>query len=388
MSINNKNTFNLINNDVISNGNDNENNNNTSNINGKNEIIINFSKKLSGPKKHQPICANYNKSEKKNVFVRHGSGDGTPILVSRSPGRLTSKSKLEGFYSFVPLEKNNKKKVDNNKNKTKDKILVSHHDHINNKNKFSDKYQYKNSKCKNEEENEIYSEYSSNTNTNANNRRTSFCINKVVKRMKTLSKEAFQSNSKKMKINSSKVVTNNLTEESNFQRNKKIEDRHSNNNLLYSTNNIIINNSSNSYDNKTKKELQEFINNQLKNNKPNFSRINMNGYGIQYLCSYLHKNPKSIYKEIKLLGCNLNDDDLFMLIRTLLDHDTGLLVLNLSSNKITDDSASNIMEFLKECKTLKGLSLYNNMIGNNLKEKLKGYAKLERKNLDNVQLYI
>ena len=114
----------------------------------------------------------------------------------------------------------------------------------------------------------------------------------------------------------------------------------------------------------------------------------MNGYGIQYLCSYLHKNPKSIYKEIKLLGCNLNDDDLFMLIRTLLDHDTGLLVLNLSSNKITDDSASNIMEFLKECKTLKGLSLYNNMIGNNLKEKLKGYAKIERKNLDNVQLYI
>ena len=149
-----------------------------------------------------------------------------------------------------------------------------------------------------------------------------------------------------------------------------------------------MNNNNNSYDNKTKKELQEFINNQLKNNKPNFSRINMNGYGIQYLCSYLHKNPKSNYKEIKLLGCNLNDDDLFMLTRTLLDHDTGLLVLNLSSNKITDESESNIMDFMKDCKTLKGLSLYNNMIGNGLKEKLKGYSKLERKNLDKVQLYI
>ena len=114
----------------------------------------------------------------------------------------------------------------------------------------------------------------------------------------------------------------------------------------------------------------------------------MNGYGAQYLCSYLHKNPKNNYKELKLLGCNLNDDDLFMLTRTILDHDTGLLVLNLSSNKITDDSASNILDILKDCKSLKGLSLYNNLIGNVLKEKLKEYAKLGRENLDTVQLYI
>lgn len=114
----------------------------------------------------------------------------------------------------------------------------------------------------------------------------------------------------------------------------------------------------------------------------------MNGYGMQYLCSYLHKNPKINYKEIKLLGCNLNDDDLFILTRTLLDHEIGLLVLNLSSNKITDDSASNILDLLKDCKSLKGLSLYNNLIGSILKEKLKEYAKLGRSNFENVQLYI
>ena len=114
----------------------------------------------------------------------------------------------------------------------------------------------------------------------------------------------------------------------------------------------------------------------------------MNGYGTQYLCSYLHKNPKKNFKEIKLLGCNLNDDDLFILTRTLLDHDIGLLVLNLSSNKITDDSASNILDILKDCKSLKGLSLYNNMISDILKEKLKEYAKLGRKNFEMVQLYI
>ena len=41
-------------------GNDIENNNTR-----KNEVIINYSKRSSGSKKNQPICVNYNKSEKK-----------------------------------------------------------------------------------------------------------------------------------------------------------------------------------------------------------------------------------------------------------------------------------------------------------------------------------
>ena len=378
----NKNSFNLINNDSNDIGNDIENNNN---ILGKNEIIINFSKR-SGSKKNQPICANYHQTDKKNVFFKNGAGEGGQILISRSPGRMTSKSKLAGFYSFVPLEKNNKNKAEVSHNKNIDKTLISNRD-INNKNKiFSDKYQYKNNKNY-EEEIDTHTEYSSNTNTNI--RRTSFCINKGIKKLKTLSKETFPVNKAK-KIKSTKVIITPEKQNLNKNREDKLPNKllNNNNNLLFSTNNILINNSSNSYENKSKKELQEFINNQLKNNKPNFSRINMNGYGIQYLCSYLHKNPKNNYKEIKLLGCNLNDDDLFMLTRTLLDHETGLLVLNLSSNKITDDSASNILDILKDCKSLKGLSLYNNLIGNVLKEKLKEYAKLGRPNLDTVQLYI
>ena len=391
----NNNSFNIVNNDSKSIGNDIEN----ITTHGKNEIIINFGKRLSGSKKNQPICANYNKTEKKNIFMKQGSGEvGVPILMSRSPGRMTCKSKLAGFYSFVPLEKNyNKNKAGINQYKNIDKTLLSNNEHINNENKMlSDKHLYKKINNK-EEEIDLKTEYSSNTNSNV--RRTSFCINKAIKKIKTLSKETFQSN--KMKKVSAKALNNNADE---INLNKNVEDKptitnnnnnnlankilNNNNTLLYSANNILINNSSNSYENKSKKELQEIINNQLKNNKPNFSRINMNGYGTQYLCSYLHKNPKNSYKEIKLLGCNINDDDLFMLTRTLLDHDIGLLVLNLSSNKITDDSASNILDILKDCKSLKGLSLYNNMISNILKEKLKEYTKLGRKNLDAVQLYI
>ena len=388
-----KNSFSLYNNDARSIGNDND--TFSTNIQKKNEVIISFSKRLSGSKKNQPICSNYTKSEKKNAFIRQ---DGSPILMSRSPGRMISKSKLAGFYSFVPLEKN-KNKIEVNQIKNNDKTLVSNKDLINNKKKmFADKLQHKNSKNNHEEESDINTEYSSNVNA----RRTSFCINKNIKKMKTLSKDIFSNNNNKIskKINSTKIVNNfdevnNYKNEedkynvTNFNSNNQVSNRIlNNNNLLNSASNLIINNSSNSFENKTKKELQEFINNQLKNNKPNFSRINMNGYGTQYLCSYLHKNPNLDYKELKLLGCNLNDDDLFILTRTLLDHDIGLLVLNLSSNKITDDSASNILDILKDCKSLKGLSLYNNLISNILKDKLKEYAKLGRKNFEMVQLYI
>ena len=371
----------------------NENDNISHNINNKNEVTINFSKRLSGSRKNQPICSNYMKTEKKNVFMKH-NGDGAPILMSRSPGRMTCKSKLAGFYSFVPLEKNKSNKIEVNQMKNIDKTLIANQEHNNNKNKiFTDKYQYKNSKnC--DDENDANTEYSSNTNA----RRTSFCINKNIKKLKTLSKDNFNTNKMNKKINNPKAMNNdepkiNKNEEDKYNvtvfNNNPVSNKALNSNYsLNPTNNLMINNSSNSYENKTKKELQEFINNQLKNNKPNFSRINMNGFGTQYLCSYLHKNPNINYKEIKLLGCNINDDDLFMLTRTLLDHDIGLLVLNLSSNKITDDSASNILDILKDCKSLKGLSLYNNMISNILKEKLIEYAKLGRKNFETVQLYI
>ena len=158
------------------------------------------------------------------------------------------------------------------------------------------------------------------------------------------------------------------------------------NNSNISPNNISINSSLSEA--RPKKELNEFIYNQLKTNAPNFSRINLSGYGIQLICSYLHKNPNKSYKEMKFLGCNLNDDDLFLFVRTLLDHNINLLVLNLSSNKITDDSSPNILDLIKDLDSLKGLSLYNNLISNMLKEKLKEYTKLGRVQGDFVQLYI
>ena len=161
-----------------------------------------------------------------------------------------------------------------------------------------------------------------------------------------------------------------------------------NNNQTILKKNIVNTKRNESYETKNKNELKNFVLTQMKNLSPNFSRINMKGIGMQLVCSFLHKNPNNNYKEMKFLGCNLVDDDLFLLIRTLLDHNINLIILNLSNNKITDDSASNILDLVKEHKTLKGLSLYNNLISDILKEKLKEYTELGRENFDDIQLYI
>ena len=358
--------------------------------NNKNEIVINFTKKISGSKKNKPICSNYMKSEKKSIFSKVKSNvESSPLLVSRSPGRMNCGSKLAGFYSFVPLDKINQKQIELNQYKNTHKTLISSKDFGDNKNRIiSDKNLLKLSKNY-DDDNDINAEYSSNKNI----RRNTLVTTKINKKAKT--KKEFSTKIIK-KINSSKI-TQNLDntlpvykDQDKFNTVNKTNNHkeHYNNNIINTNQNINTNNNINQFESKSKKDLQEFITNQLKTPSPNFSRLNMSGYGIQYLCSFLHKNPNSNFKEIKLLGCNLNDDDLFMLTRTLLDHEIEVFILNLSSNKITDDSASNILDILKDCKALKGLSLYNNMISNLLKDKLVDYAKLGRENFEMVQLYI
>ena len=297
---------------------------------------------------------------------------------------------MAGFYSFVPLDKINQKQIELNQYKNTHKTLISSKDFSDNKNKIiSDKNLFKCSKNY-EDDNDINLEYSSNKNIRRNTLVTTK-VNKKIKSKNEISTKIIK------KINNSKLTqsTDNLSstyrDKEKYNTINKPNNNKDNLNNIKDINqniNISINNNINQFESKPKKDLQEFISNQLKTPNPNFSRINMDGYGIQYLCSFLHKNPNTKFKEIKLLGCNLNDDDLFMLTRTLLDHEIEVFILNLSSNKITDDSASNILDILKECKALKGLSLYNNLISSLLKDKLVDYAKLGRENFEMVQLYI
>ena len=150
--------------------------------NNKNEIVINFTKKISGTKKNKPICSNYMKSEKKSIFGKvKSNAESSPLLVSRSPGRMKCGSKLAGFYSFVPLDKINQKQIELNQYKNTHKTLISSRDFGDNKNKIiSDKNLFKYSKNY-DDENDINAEYSSNKNI----RRNTLVTTKVNKKVKS-----------------------------------------------------------------------------------------------------------------------------------------------------------------------------------------------------------
>ena len=148
------------------------------------------------------------------------------------------------------------------------------------------------------------------------------------------------------------------------------------------TKNLNINSS---FISKTQSDLLKVINNQMKKNNPVFNRINMRGVGIQLLCSYMEKNKKNKYKEMKLPGCNLNDEDFCLLVKSLIENEIEIPALNLSYNKISDNSAKYIFEIIKKKISLKNIYLYNNIFSKSFIDKLKNYNK--DKNGDYVKLF-
>ena len=141
-----------------------------------------------------------------------------------------------------------------------------------------------------------------------------------------------------------------------------------------------------SFVNKNENELRKYINIQMKRTSPIFNRINMQGLGIQLLCSYIHKNQIKKYKELKLPGCNLNDDDFIILIKCIIDHELEIPILNVSYNKLGDNSAKYIIEINKGKSHLKNIFLYNNMFSKTLIEKMKNINK--NKDPDNIKFFL
>ena len=157
----------------------------------------------------------------------------------------------------------------------------------------------------------------------------------------------------------------------NFRNNKKNRSKNKNINS--------------SFINKDKNDLQKLINNQMKKNNPVFNRINMRGIGIELLCNYMQNNIEKKYKEIKLPGCNLNDNDFCLLVKSLIENEIETPILNLSYNKITDNSAKYIFEIIKKKSCLKNIYLYHNIFSKNFIDKIKNYNK--DKDADYIKIY-
>jgi len=203
-----------------------------------------------------------------------------------------------------------------------------------------------------------------------------------------------ESNKKSIKKNASNSISNKNIRSLN----------NSNNNILYTNNNIKIfeeptfrnfdffGKTSDKNNNKCKKiksnyktlspkELDKYVNYQLKKLKPNFNRINLRDSGIKIICSFFKKNKNKKYKELKLQGCNINDIDFDLFTKCLVENNIIIPIINISENNLTDDCAFYIIDFINDYTEVKNFNLSNNLFSKGIKEKIKEVLKI-RKNQD------
>ena len=154
-------------------------------------------------------------------------------------------------------------------------------------------------------------------------------------------------------------------------------------------NNIISTNTYNKnvqYITKDINELKELLNIQMTKVNPSFNHINMKGEGLQLLCDYFKQNKNKKLKELKLIGCNLNDDDFNLLIKNMIESEIEITTFNATYNQIGDNSFKIVFEMIKKIKGIKNIFLYNNLFSRGFKDKMKNY---DRDNaLYNVRLYL
>jgi hypothetical protein len=135
-------------------------------------------------------------------------------------------------------------------------------------------------------------------------------------------------------------------------------------------------------------EISNLIINQLKSDSPNFNGHNINGKGIEMFCNLLQKKQNIKFNELLMEHCDLNDDDVNLLLKTLIERNVEFEMIDLSWNKITDQSGLCILDLIKENKSLNILLLNNNLFSPSLKEKFESYVNLGREGLENIKLYI
>ena len=132
-----------------------------------------------------------------------------------------------------------------------------------------------------------------------------------------------------------------------------------------------------------KNELEKYINYQMKKLKINFNRINLKDIGIKIICSIFKKNKNKKYKEIKLQGCNLCDTDFEIFSKCLIENNIIIPIINLTENKLGDDSTFTILDFIGKYHEIKSLYLSNNLFSKGIKDKIREIIKIKN-NQNNV----
>ncbi len=151
---------------------------------------------------------------------------------------------------------------------------------------------------------------------------------------------------------------------------------------LFSKTNDIINKNSkkikNNYKTLSNKELEKYVNYQLKKLKPNFNRINLKDNGMKIICAFFKKNKNKKYKEIKLQGCNINDFDFNSFTKSLIENNIIIPSINISENKLSDDCAFFIFDFFNEYGEIQNIIFSNNLFSKTMKEKIKEILMIKK----------
>ena len=138
----------------------------------------------------------------------------------------------------------------------------------------------------------------------------------------------------------------------------------------------------------TNKEMEKYVNYQLKKSKPNFNRVNLRDNGMKLICSFFSKNKNRKYKEIKLQGCNLNDIDFDLFTRSLIENNINIPMINVSENELTDDCCFLVLDFINDYNDIQNILLTNNYFSKGIKEKIKELLKMKKKQLDEINILI
>ena len=125
----------------------------------------------------------------------------------------------------------------------------------------------------------------------------------------------------------------------------------------------------------TNKDLEKYIDYQLKKSKQSFNRINLRDNGIKLVCFYYKNYITKIYKEIKMQGCNLNDNDIKLLIKCFMENDITVNYLNISDNELTDECIETISNFINLKKDIANISMKNNLFSKKGIKRLKEIVK-------------
>ena len=126
----------------------------------------------------------------------------------------------------------------------------------------------------------------------------------------------------------------------------------------------------------TVKDLEKYVNYQLKKNKPNFNRINLRDIGMKMICIFFNKNKNKKYKEIKLQGCNLIDLDFGLFSKSLIKNNISIPIVNVSENRLTDDCSFYLLDFINDYNEIQNIILSNNFFSKSIKEKIREVLKI------------